>query len=298
MGAMGYADDLALLAPSRTAMQMMLTACEEFGRKNNLVFSTDTDPAKSKTKCIFMVGKKKMKKPAPLILYGRELPWVRTANHLGNELCEDGTLDTDAKKKRASFISKSLEVREQFSFAHPVEVLTAVQLYCSDHYGSMIWDLGGNMAKQYFNAWSTCVKLAWNVSRSTHSYFLPYLSGGLVSAKRDILSRYGSFYKSLLTSPCSEIRVLARVVARDVRSTTGKNIKVVEESSGLTWKNTSLKLREGLEEAEPSVPPEDAWRVVYLGKLLEERDILVYGGEELSQEVVTLQSLIDSLCSS
>ena len=43
MGAMGYADDLVLLAPTRTAMQMMLKACEDFGTKNNLLFSTDPD---------------------------------------------------------------------------------------------------------------------------------------------------------------------------------------------------------------------------------------------------------------
>ena len=71
-----------------------------------------------------------------------------------------------------------------------------------------------------------------------------------------------------------------------------------KESGGLSWCSTALNLKEELKKGEPSVPPEDAWRVVYLGKLLEERDILVYGGEELSQEVVTLQSLIDSLCSS
>ena len=56
MGAMGYADDLVLLAPSRTAMQMMLQACEEFGARYNLLVSTDPDPIKSKTKCIFMSG--------------------------------------------------------------------------------------------------------------------------------------------------------------------------------------------------------------------------------------------------
>ena len=93
--------------------------------------------------------------------------------------------------------------------------------------------------------------------------------------------------------------MLARVVAKDVRSTTGRNIKVLEkESGGLTWRSTAWKLKEGLEKAEPSVPPEDAWRVQYLGKLLEERDTLVYGGEEHSQQVDTLQSLVDSLCSS
>ena len=72
MGALGYADDLVLLAPSRIAMQLMLDACEEFGAKNNLLFSTDPDPVKSKTKCVFMCGKKKQVKPLPLKLYGVE----------------------------------------------------------------------------------------------------------------------------------------------------------------------------------------------------------------------------------
>ena len=136
MGAMGYADDLVLLAPSRTAMQMMLQACEDFGSRNNLMFSTDPDAKKSKTKCLFMCGKKKLVKPAPLSLYGRELPFVRNATHLGNELCEDGTMDMDNKEKTAAFITRSLEVREQFSFAHPMEVLWAVQVYCCVHFGS------------------------------------------------------------------------------------------------------------------------------------------------------------------
>jgi hypothetical protein len=43
MGA-GFCDDLALFAPSRPAMQLMLEACERFGLKNNLIFSTDPDP--------------------------------------------------------------------------------------------------------------------------------------------------------------------------------------------------------------------------------------------------------------
>ena len=69
MGAMGYADDLVLLAPTRTAMQMMLQACEDFGTRNNLLFSTDPDARKSKTKCVFMSGKKKLDKPTPQPLW-------------------------------------------------------------------------------------------------------------------------------------------------------------------------------------------------------------------------------------
>ena len=53
-GAVGFCDDILLLAPTRDAMQLMLTTCEKFADKNNLQFSTDPNPAKSKSKCIFV----------------------------------------------------------------------------------------------------------------------------------------------------------------------------------------------------------------------------------------------------
>ena len=48
-GAAGYADDIILLAPCRSAMAQMVKVCEDFGSENNLKFSTDSDPSKSKT---------------------------------------------------------------------------------------------------------------------------------------------------------------------------------------------------------------------------------------------------------
>ena len=51
-GIIGYADDLFLLSPSKSALQKMLQSCESYAKKHNLVFSTDINPNKSKTKCI------------------------------------------------------------------------------------------------------------------------------------------------------------------------------------------------------------------------------------------------------
>ena len=56
------------------------------------------------------------------------------------------------------------------------------------------------------------------------------------------------------------------------------------------------KIREALATREPTVPRVDAWRIPYLGRLLEERDVLAYQGNELSEEVDRVQELIDSLC--
>ena len=41
MGALGFCDDLVLLAPTRDAMQLMLDTCQRFATRFNLQFSTD-----------------------------------------------------------------------------------------------------------------------------------------------------------------------------------------------------------------------------------------------------------------
>ena len=52
LGIVVYADDVLLIAPTRNAMQRMLSEVEVFAEDSNIVFSTDPTPQKSKTKCI------------------------------------------------------------------------------------------------------------------------------------------------------------------------------------------------------------------------------------------------------
>ena len=56
------------------------------------------------------------------------------------------------------------------------------------------------------------------------------------------------------------------------------------------------KVREALAIREPVVPEVDAWRIKYLGSLLEQRDRLINKGEEESEDVGRIQDLINSLC--
>ena len=74
-GAAGYADDIVLMAPCRSAMAQMVRTCEEFGQKNNLLFSTDPNPTKSKTKCLYMCtwhqGKESSLSCTPAVVWER-----------------------------------------------------------------------------------------------------------------------------------------------------------------------------------------------------------------------------------
>ena len=81
-------------------------------------------------------------------------------------------MDHDAVVKRAKFIEQSVEVRNMFEWAAPVDVLVALQTYCSSFYGAMLWDLSGEKAGQVFSAWDTAVKLTWSCPRWTRTFLL------------------------------------------------------------------------------------------------------------------------------
>ena len=106
-GALGYADDLILLAPNREVLQKMLVVCERYGAEHNLVFSTDPVPKLSKTKCIYFCGRNgNVKYPAPVILDGKPLPWVDHAVHLGHVLHQSVSMERDCHRARAGFIDR------------------------------------------------------------------------------------------------------------------------------------------------------------------------------------------------
>ena len=122
-------------------------------------FSCDPDPVKTKSKDIFVVGKKTgLQNLVNLQLHGKQLPWVAHDTHLGHKFCEDGTMLLDARLKRGSFIGQSLEVCNSFAFAAPSQVLGAVKVYSADMYGAMLWRLDSEPAHQFTRCWNMCVE--------------------------------------------------------------------------------------------------------------------------------------------
>ena len=70
------ADDMALLAPSRAALQILIDSCTEFCRKFCLSFNAK----KSK---VMLFGKKGVDLPKPLSLSGSNIDYVDEWKYLG-----------------------------------------------------------------------------------------------------------------------------------------------------------------------------------------------------------------------
>ena len=202
----------------------------------------------------------------------------------------------DTVVKRAQFIEKSVEVRTMFSWAAPMEVHRALKIYCSDFYGSMLWDLCGDKASQVFSAWDTAVKLTWSCPRWTKTFILQQvLSPDMLSARSDILGRYGKFSRGLRSSISQEVRVLFNIVVRDIRSTTSQNLNFVKKKCGLDPISTGTwKLKAALCQAElVEIPAQDKWRIDYTKSLLSQLQVAKYLVQD--DKVSYLQMLIDSL---
>ena len=78
-GAFGYADDIALIAPSLSSLKEMMTICENFAKSHNIVFNL------SKTK-LLCYNKDPQTVIPPIYLNGEQVSVAEHEKHLGNFL--------------------------------------------------------------------------------------------------------------------------------------------------------------------------------------------------------------------
>ena len=298
MGASAYCDDLALLAPNRYVLQQMVKICQEYGVEHNLVFSTDPNPARSKTKCLLFCGpKKRVKYPDPVFLDGKQLPWVERADHLGHVLHQTLSMESDSRRARGSFMTRASDIRDNLYFSEPIQKMRSINLNCCDAYGAMLWDLQSVYSKSFFRAWNIQARLAFDVPRETHTYLVhDLLCRDLPSLELQVLSRYPMFLKKLEASPSREIRFMFEIVKDDPGSATFRNIRyfktVCKEKDVLEF--SSWRARQILPKT--IIPDSELWRTGLLTTLLTIKRNRLYSQYRMT--VDQTRAMIYSLCAS
>ena len=129
-----------------------------------------------------------------------------------------------------------------------------------------------------------------------HSYLVQeVLTTGLQSLEQRILRNTAEFFKTLMDCPSFEVAVLARISARDIRSSLGKNLQRIRDLTQLDpWSASKAELHAALERGlQIETPKADIWRPRCLANLLAERSQAFYRADD--DEVCRLSSLIESL---
>ena len=118
-----------------------------------------------------------------------------------------------------------------------------------------------------------------------------FLSASQTPFRNQILSRYPGFYRGLLNSPSKEVRVLARMVSKDPKSVTCRNLKYLEQRTSLNKPEfcSSWRVREALPVLK--VPENETWRLGMISALMKVKKEKYIGVEDMKQVCAMLDSL-------
>ena len=208
----------------------MLTICENFASSHSMMFSTDPDPVKSKTKCLVFSKKIDSGQVENVRLNGDSLPWVDTAKHLGNHLsskinlsCQAPETKTDLLKKRAILFDKVHQVQQQFGKYNPRLVIKLLSIYSTALYGSCLWQLASEEHMKLIRSWNAAVKIIWDLPHPTHTRFLESLSP-VPHLEAVLMSRYIGFIENLRKSEKTLVKLIFNSCSSDLSSSTGQNL--------------------------------------------------------------------------
>ena len=265
-GAVAYADDVLIMATSVQGLQEMVNICQEHATENSLMFSTDIDPKKSKTMCIAFNCTHRTDL-AHVKLNGDNLPWVQKAKHIGNFLHEDGSTDTDLRVKKGIFIQTAMELNQEFS-SLPAHIRWRMNMLYNSHLsGSNIWKFNSYEASHLVSSWNKNIKVIFELPWATHRWVLEEITRS--NLKFILYARFIKFINSIHKSSKPAVRFLYSMVASDVRSMTGSNLRSILLHTGVhvvpgTQQGYLIKKQRCFK-----VPETDEWKVPLLHSLLQ-----------------------------
>ena len=264
-GGLALADDVILLSLSIQGLQNMVNICATHATHSDLMFSTDPDPAKSKTMCIAF-GCKDKTELGTVKLNGDSLPWKDHVNHLGTTLSSKCTTSKDTMEKRAQFIQTCYNLNQEFSFASFETRLKMLRLYNTAFYGSNNWNFSSEQVLKFGKTWNVNMRILFDLPYDTHCWIVEDVSDGQ-HFRQMIFSRFLKYLKSIAKNRRPALRCLYNVVRNDVRSTTGKNIRTILLETQTDPRSLDTYALKGWR----VYPQHDDWTVSLLRNLLEVR---------------------------
>ena len=120
-GALSYADDLTLIAPSMQAMRLMLKVCEDFARSFDVIFNS--------SKSISLVFNSQTPVLGDLLLNGEKIPRKLCATHLGNTIGSDSDKLNKRKAMSDLYIQSNL-IKSRFNYCKYEEKVRLFNSFC------------------------------------------------------------------------------------------------------------------------------------------------------------------------
>ncbi len=208
MGAFGYADDIQLLAPTRKAMKIMLSICEQFSLEYQVMFNPD--------KSSLLIFGDTGYTCSPFVLNGKIIPRVTTDKHLGN-MFGPGLRDQHVTMAVNDLYARTNTLLSMFGKCHYAVKYKLFKSFCMAAYGSQLWDWSCQAVDRFFTAWRKCVRSILGLPRTTHCALLHLLCDDL-SVDSQLHKRFLNFFNSCINSDNLCVKLCAKLALHGSRS--------------------------------------------------------------------------------
>ena len=198
-GAVSYADDVSLMAPSISGAQKMLDECSKFAREFHLLFNC--------SKSQLLVFGSSNPSTRQLILNDAPIPLVSFATHLGHVIGE-GASQRNLEKTMCDLTIRANMLGRNYSFVDFDHLRLLFHSYCNSYYGSQFWD--NSKMNQLCVCWRKCIRRIFMLNTRTHSVFLPHIVNQM-PPDLTCLIRVATFYMSLFCSSNSVVNMCRKI---------------------------------------------------------------------------------------
>lgn len=191
VGALAYADDLTLLAPSTTAANTLISICEDFAREYHVKYN----PTKSQ---MLIYNANCNASEQRLFLNGSQIQVVDSCKHLGV------TIGKDAEKQNVERTAQDMVRRTNLLMSNygycTWNVLSSLfKSFCCHFYGCPLWCLNSRSIDYIHTALRKCCRRVLKLHPRTRSKYLHSLMN-MRNFITQLYSRFMKFYMSCLRS--------------------------------------------------------------------------------------------------
>jgi hypothetical protein len=222
VGALAYADDLVLLAPTASAMRRMLLLCDKFSAKYNVSFNVN------KSKCLtfrpFRYVSGNQSQLPSFFIDGKLIENVSQWPHLGHVFTTQRTDCSDIIARKNSLIGQVNNLLCHFTQLDSNVKYKLFNSFCTSFYGSELWNLDTVEFQSLCVAWRKGLRRVWNLPPESASD-LTCLVADCIPLHDEISRRFMNFLRSCLNCGCKFVSFIVRhgIFFSKMKSPIGRN---------------------------------------------------------------------------
>lgn len=195
VGAVCYADDIALLAPSPSALRLMLMKCSCFAESHSLLFNAKKTQLIKFSCC-------RTDESVELTFCGDQLKLNKSVLHLGHILSSDLSDDEDIVAKRKDLCRKANCMLSIFSSCDYLTKIKLFQSFCLSLYGCALWKASSRQLRSLEVTFNNILRKIWVLPRRCHTSIV-HLVSSLHSLFNVVIERSQKVISQALKQPSS-----------------------------------------------------------------------------------------------